>query len=312
MFVQLRPLSVAQFLTARHGHFVDHREREPHRQIGAAALDGLFGRAVAESHSGTHRCEFLSQHHVGGAVTWHPCLAAGRLQRRAFERRDEVGQTHPREQLGKVRLVEGHGQRDPVAESIHDHSGKAREECGRLRIEPSAACCEPMRRREVVEGDDGGETPRAAPVDDRFVMIESLLRELALRGLDPRPLHGEAEGVQAHSGHEVQVGLPQLPAVRRLAGSIPEGRRRDVLKEPRVAVDVVALVLVAGGRDTPEEVAGKSGRVIVMPFESGRSGARRVHRRRAVRTSSAYTPALGFAVRSNVSRSTSCRPSFGP
>ena len=132
------------------------------------------------------------------------------------------------------------------------------EQLGRGLIEPRAARGEPVRRREVVERHDRRETAGEASVDERFVVRERLFRELALDRLDARPLDREAVGVEVHAGDEVEVGLPQLPAVRGLARTLLEDGRRHVLEEPGVAVDVVALVLVTGGGDSPEEVGGEA------------------------------------------------------
>src|SRR6476620_4905551 len=116
---------------------------------------------------------------------------------------------------------------------------------------------EPMGRREVVERHDRCEAAGEASVDDRLVVRERFLGELPFDRLDARPLHGEAIGVEVHPGDEVEVRLPQLPPVRRLARRLTADRGRHVLEEPRVARDVVALVLVTGGGDSPEEVGGE-------------------------------------------------------
>ena len=118
----------------------------------------------------------------------------------------------------------------------------------------------------MVERHDRGEAAGAASIDHGLVVRERLVRELAFDGLDACPLDREAVGVQAHAGDEVEVGLPELPSVRGLAGALLEDRGRDVLEEPRVAVDVVALVLVSGGGDAPEEVGGEGGKGHVVPF----------------------------------------------
>ena len=110
-----------------------------------------------------------------------------------------------------------------------------------------------MRGREVVEGHDRREPELKTPVDHCLVVVEGLLGELPLDRLDPSPLHGESVGRESHPRRQSEVFAPELVAVARLPGPIAEDGRRHVLGEPRVAVDVVALVLVAGAGHAPEE-----------------------------------------------------------
>ena len=110
-----------------------------------------------------------------------------------------VGQVDPGQQVGQVGLVHRDREGDPVAEALHDLVAVAREELGRLRVQPAAAHREPVRGGEVVERHDRCEAELEAAVDDRLVVVERLLGELPLDRLDARPLDGEPVGVEPHA-----------------------------------------------------------------------------------------------------------------
>ena len=85
------------------------------------------------------------------------------------------------------------------------------------------------------------------------VMVELGLREEARLGLDARPLDGEAVGVEAEAGDEPDVLEVAVVVVARVSGRLGEHRRLRLLEHPQVAVEVVALDLVRGRRDAPQE-----------------------------------------------------------
>src|SRR6202012_4054191 len=92
-----------------------------------------------------------------------------------------------------------------------------------------------------------------AGLDHGPVVRQRRVGELALGRLDPRPLHREPVGVQAHPGHQIDVLTPQLVAVARRPGRLTEDRWLNMFQEPGVAAGVVALHLMPGGRSTPAE-----------------------------------------------------------
>ncbi|MNY25451.1 hypothetical protein D3C86_1592360 [compost metagenome] len=103
------------------------------------------------------------------------------------------------------------------------------------------------------EGDDRGEAPRAHGLEQPPVVGDRLGVELALAGLDARPLDAGPKRVAAHPPGQVQVlGVAVeavggvLAALLGLAGEIPAGPLAQLL---------VPLPLEARRRDAPEERA---------------------------------------------------------
>lgn len=104
------------------------------------------------------------------------------------------------------------------------------------------------------ERDDGCETALGASVEDPPVVGERGQRELALLGLDARPLDGEPIGAKAHRDQRVQVFRPAVVAVGCIATGLAESGAIRVLPLPDVVVDIAALVLVRGRAGAPENV----------------------------------------------------------
>ena len=188
----------------------------------------------------------------------HAGLAAARLEGRALDLADEVGQVQPAQQPGQVGLVHRDGVRDPVAEPLH-HAGRS---SGRTAPGASGSSHELRLANQCGEVKwlkvtSGARPAVEALVDDRLVVVERRLVEDALLGLHAGPLHREAVRRHAHRLGQRDVLAPEHVAVARLARRLLEHRRRHQLGEPGVAVAVVALGLVAGPGHTPEEPVGK-------------------------------------------------------
>ena len=123
---------------------------------------------------------------------------------------------------------------------------------GRL---PSAHCRDPAWAGEVVEGNDGLNSCFTAGDAQAAVIFERRLRELAGFRLDPRPLEREAVGIEARRFDQREVFTPTVPTVASIAGFLLEVSIRDMLHHPIVAVDVVPLNLMRGGRHAPQKFA---------------------------------------------------------
>src|SRR6516225_5309209 len=76
-------------------------------------------------------------------------------------------------------------------------------------------------------------------------------------GLDAAPLHGKTQGVESQVTREIEVALRMGPPVAGGAGAVAAANVTGVLPVCPLAVVAVALDLVAGGRNSPEEVGGK-------------------------------------------------------
>ena len=83
-------------------------------------------------------------------------------------------------------------------------------------------------------------------------------RELAVFGLDPRPLDREAVGAEPEVAHERDVVGVAVVAVGAVARHLDARGVRRVLERPPVVVPVAALDLVRGGGHAPEEPSRES------------------------------------------------------
>ena len=95
-----------------------------------------------------------------------------------------------------LRLVHGNPMIDQIAETRADPTRQANE-MGEIRVRlPSTKRREPARIREVVKRDDRGDAARAAGGGDGAIVGESRIVVVALLGLEPAPLDGEAIGIE--------------------------------------------------------------------------------------------------------------------
>ena len=74
--------------------------------------------------------------------------------------------------------------------------------------------------------------------------------ELAFPGFDPCPFDGEAVSVQPSLGHHFDILLIELVMVTGVAAWLGKAGVRHIFLQPVVAVKVVSLHLMGGGRRT--------------------------------------------------------------
>ena len=132
--------------------------------------------------------------------------------------------------------------------------GEARRCVGRA---PAAPARHPARDGEVVVRHHRRDAVLQAALDHPSVVVERGARVEARLGLDPRPLEGEAVGVQPELGEHGDVLGVAVVVVAGVAGRLVEGRVRGPLHRPDVGVDVAPFDLVAGRRRAPEEAVRK-------------------------------------------------------
>ena len=168
-----------------------------------------------------------------------------------------VGVGHDRDH---VRLVDRADETDTV-EDRQGAFGEAGEAVDHGRVAPVAVARQPGGVGEVVERDHRGQPEVEGRADHPPVVVEQGSREVALLGLDPRPLDPEPVAREPRVGKEAHVLRVPVVAVRGVAARRLDRARRwgeSMLALPPVARDVVALYLVRGRRGTPEEAIGKA------------------------------------------------------
>src|SRR5271156_719383 len=134
----------------------------------------------------------------------------------------------------------------------------SREQLGGLLVRPSAVAGDPSRRRKMMKGHDRRDLVLMTACEHAAIVIERGAREMAGLGLVPGPFDGEAIGVEAEPReHRDVVGVVMI-LIAGVARRLDERRARRMLEQPVVAVDVVALDLVRGGRGSPQKVGGKN------------------------------------------------------
>jgi hypothetical protein len=138
---------------------------------------------------------------------------------------------------------------------------------------PAALLGEPVRRREVVVGEDGCDAALVAGGEHPAVVVELGPGEPALLGLDPRPLDRQAVGVEPCVGEELDVLGVAVVTVAGIARGLGEERVGGPLGGPHVGGAVPAFDLVAGGGGSPEEPFGEGHRCIVVGAHEIGSGS---------------------------------------
>ena len=215
---------------------VAHGDTETHGEVAAPALEDVVCPPVRRDQVVVHR-------HVGTDVV----LLAGR------EDADDIA--HQRQD---VRLVDRAADRDEVAD-VRDRPlavpGEAVDDLGRL---PTAEGREPARIREMVERHHRLHALRVTLAQHPPVVVERGDRELAVLGLDPRPLDREPVGAEAVLAHERDVLGVTVIAVGAVARGLEARRVGLVLERPPVVVPVAALDLMRGCRHTPNEALRES------------------------------------------------------
>ncbi len=174
-----------------------------------------------------------------------------------------AGREHPDDvahQRHDVRFVDRAAHRDEITEVGDGTLAVPREAIDDLVRLPAAERGHPARGREVVERHDRSHALLVALGDDAPVVVEGGARELAVLGLDARPLDREAIGAEAELAHEADVLRVAVVAVAAVARRLDAGRAGLVLERPPVVVPVAAFDLVRGRCCAPHEVFGEGHR----------------------------------------------------
>ena len=132
-------------------------------------------------------------------------------------------------------------------------------------------------------------------------MIELGVRETALARLDPGLFYPEPIAVEPQPRREREIGGIEVIAVARVARTLLEHARLNILGEPGIGVRVVALALIGGDGGAPEEAVGRLAPGSRGPGRSYRGAGRcdPARRRPALRGGSA--PSLSLAPPSRAS-----------
>ena len=157
----------------------------------------------------------------------------------------------------QVGLVDRAGERHEIAEVPHRALAEAGEALRRPRLLPASGGRDPAGRGEMVKGEDRREAVLVAGGEHAPVVLERRARELALLGLDARPLEREAVRVQPEIGHQGDVVRVAVVVVAGIAGDLGVVRAGRVLEQPAVVVDVAALDLVAAVAAPHRKPSGK-------------------------------------------------------
>src|SRR5205823_2649209 len=110
----------------------------------------------------------------------------------------------------------------------------------------------------MVQSHDRRDAELVAGLQHVAVMRQYGLREEALLRLDPRPLDGEAIGVEAQLAQELYILAVEPIVVAGVAARLYEPATGRMLHYPEIAVDVVALDLMRRGRRAPQETIRKT------------------------------------------------------
>jgi len=164
-------------------------------------------------------------------------------------------------------LVDGAGVTNAVAQSLRRAVTVALEQDGKTLGRDTALVVQPLRHREVVEGNDRDHAVLVAGVEDAAVVGELGAREFALGRFDARPLEAKPERVEPKACEHRDVFAVAVIEVTRVAGRFTGGRGLDVLPPPPIGVRVAAFGLVGRDRGAEEKAVGKPQRV-THPAES--------------------------------------------
>ena len=171
-------------------------------------------------------------------------------------RREAKGPEVPAERHDP-RLVDRAVPVDPVAERAHHGLAVAGEQGRRAEVRPPASARDPAGEGEVVQRHHRRETCLAHHVGHPPVVVELVLRDGAVLGLDPRPLDGVPVGVEPEARQRGDVLRVAAVVVAGDATPVDARGVRTLLPVPPVAVGVAALDLVGRRRRAPEERRGE-------------------------------------------------------
>jgi hypothetical protein len=153
-----------------------------------------------------------------------------------FGRRPDAEQVRVRGE--HVRLVDGDPESAKVTQRVHRDARESRQPFRELVGEQSPALRQPEGQREVMERHHGLDACVAETTEHTAVRVERGSIDLAIPGLDSRPLDRHAVGAQAQRPLDEHVTLPEAPGVARDVRSVP------VLDATRLLCECVP---VAGG-----------------------------------------------------------------
>ena len=151
-----------------------------------------------------------------------------------------------------VGLVDGAGHADDVADRVRDARRVVADPPGHVGVLEAAGRGDPARQREVVQGHDRREAPLAAALGHGAVARQRALVDAPALGLDARPLHREAVGVEPEARDQVEVLRPAVPRVAGGPARLGDGGARRALEVGPVGLPA-ALDLVARGGGAPQE-----------------------------------------------------------
>src|SRR2546430_11530712 len=156
-----------------------------------------------------------------------------------------------------LRFVDGAGIGDQVAERGGGVPAVPLEQRWEFIVEEAPVRLQPTRQREVVEGHDRREPMLAATDQHATVVIERRPRELALFGLDSRPLDTQAQRVEAEPSHQDDVLAMAVVEIAGVTGGLDAGCAGRVFPRPPIAVEVAPLDLMGRLRRAEQKALGK-------------------------------------------------------
>ena len=118
---------------------------------------------------------------------------------------------------------------------------------------PAALADDPDRAGEVEQGHDGFNAVFPAAADHLPIVLNLLIVEYAVLGLDSRPLNGEAIGIQTGFPHQPDIFGIAVVVVAGNAAFFLIGGMGHLLLGPAVGVGVVALHLMGSGGGADEK-----------------------------------------------------------
>src|SRR3569623_1873325 len=106
----------------------------------------------------------------------------------------------------------------------------------------------------MAEGHDRPQPSGATRFEHPRIMVELSIGEVTLAWLDPRPFDAEPIAIESEIGGDRDILGVTVIAVASVARPFLEDGGLEVLHQPGVAVDIVALTLMRRDRSAPQEV----------------------------------------------------------
>lgn len=166
---------------------------------------------------------------------------------------------------GDVRLVQGAGHADQIAQMRCDALAVASKPLGRSIVHPAALTDHPARRGEVMVRHHGRQAVFAAGDQHAAIVLEGSEGELAFLRFDAGPLEREAVGVEAQLRQQRDVAGIAMVVVAGIARWLCIDGVGQMLEHPALTVGVVAFHLVTGRGRPPEKAFRKIDRCHVIP-----------------------------------------------